>query len=198
LRRLLATASIIMAIAALAPFSASAQIDCRNIPTIPRIIPERILVPDGDPIEVPVDQPAQPAPPADACKNVPAQGCRGPLPPTICEYLPVQPPNMSTGGDQNVTVLNNSFNPTDVAIVVGQRLYFQNLDTVNHLVAFESCETPAGRSCFQFSTLVLQVGSYGQKAKALNISPNSYFPDQIYTYKCSLHDVSGTFTIAAP
>ncbi len=198
MRRTLATASILMAIAALMPQSASAQIDCRNIPKAPTVVPSRIVPPAGDPIDVPVQQPAQPAPPAAACNAIPAQGCRGPLPPSICEMSPVKPPNMSTGADQNVTVVQNKFNPADVTVASGQRLYFQNLDLVAHLVEFVSCETPAGRSCYPFSTLALSIGSYGQNAKALNLSPSNYFAGQIYTFKCSIHDASGTFAIIAP
>ena len=140
--------------------------------------------------------------PPDACKaipNLPAQGCRGPLPANVCNALPpaLRPPAMQAGSDQNVLVVNNSFNPADITIVVGLRLFFQNADLATHTVYYDGCDTVGNAPCFHFDPLALTPDAWGIGAKGFNITPASYVVGQVYHFKCTIQaGMKGSFTIA--
>lgn len=181
MRRLIATASILMATASLAPFTASA-ITCNDAPLS----------------SVPLD-PATRAQCQQVLNLVPAQGCRGPVPQETCQRIPapLRPPQMTEGANQNVLVMNNTFNPADTSIVPGQYIYFQNLDGINHTITSDGCETVNEKPCATFNK-ALEADQFAMWAQNLYIDAQKFFTGQVYNFKCTVHEgMTGKFSIAA-
>lgn len=128
-------------------------------------------------------------------------GCRGPLPPNVCQFLPVTPPvDIPGGADQNVVAVQNTYGPEAITVYQAQKIFFQNLDLEKHDVADANCwSAEAGYvgTC-RWATQTLEVGDYGREAEPFTVDTRRFAPGT-YNYVCTLHPaMKGSFTVVYP